>query len=176
MVMCVRRARLAGLTWPLPEGMEYEGLELLLFPAPTAVSQSDRRAAPTGFMWRRKSPPRRDRLAVVAPPIPTGLAICFARSSRAWKKVLPEHASDPLRWREGVRRLRRRHHRYFRSHHRRNAHEAVRRGDGGGCNPLQRLMRDRWRAALVDLDKSATLQQKVSVAEPPSRCGSASCL
>lgn len=31
----VRRARLAGLTWPLPEGMDYEGLELLLFPAPT---------------------------------------------------------------------------------------------------------------------------------------------
>jgi transposase len=26
----VRRARLAGLTWPLPEGMDDEGLELLL--------------------------------------------------------------------------------------------------------------------------------------------------
>ncbi len=42
----VRRARLAGLTWPLPEGMDDEGLELLLFPAPTAASQSDRRPAP----------------------------------------------------------------------------------------------------------------------------------
>src|SRR5713101_1140448 len=42
----VRRARLAGLAWPLPEGMDDEGLELLLFPAPTAASQSDRRPAP----------------------------------------------------------------------------------------------------------------------------------
>ena len=36
----VRRARLAGLTWPLPEGLDDESLELLLFPAPTAASQS----------------------------------------------------------------------------------------------------------------------------------------
>ena len=36
----VRRARLAGLPWPLPEGMDDEGLELLLFPAPAAASQS----------------------------------------------------------------------------------------------------------------------------------------
>ena len=42
----VRRARLAGLTWPLPEGLDDEGLELLLFPAPTAASQSDRRPSP----------------------------------------------------------------------------------------------------------------------------------
>src|SRR5665811_1938086 len=42
----LRRARLAGLTWPLPEGLDDEGLELLLFPAPTAASQSDRRPAP----------------------------------------------------------------------------------------------------------------------------------
>jgi transposase len=42
----VRRARLAGLSWPLPEGMDDEGLELLLFPAPMAASQSDRRPTP----------------------------------------------------------------------------------------------------------------------------------
>jgi transposase len=42
----VRRTRLAGLTWPLPEGMDDEGLELLLFPAPAAASQSDRRPTP----------------------------------------------------------------------------------------------------------------------------------
>src|SRR4029079_554640 len=35
-----------GLSWPLPESMDDEGLELLLFPAPTAASQSDRRPAP----------------------------------------------------------------------------------------------------------------------------------
>ena len=43
----VRRARLSGLTWPLPEGLDDEGLELLLFPAPTATSQSDRRPTAT---------------------------------------------------------------------------------------------------------------------------------
>src|SRR5260370_9082848 len=42
----VRRARLARLTWPLPEGMDDESLELLLFPAPTAASQTDRRPPP----------------------------------------------------------------------------------------------------------------------------------
>ena len=42
----VRRARLAGLTWPLPEDLDDEGLELLLFPAPAAASQSDRRPSP----------------------------------------------------------------------------------------------------------------------------------
>jgi len=42
----VRRARLAGLIWPLPEGLDDESLELLLFPAPTTASQSDRRPTP----------------------------------------------------------------------------------------------------------------------------------
>src|ERR1700682_1207086 len=42
----VRRARLAGLTWPLPEGMDDDELELLLFPAPAAASQSKRRPTP----------------------------------------------------------------------------------------------------------------------------------
>ena len=39
MVMCGAHA-FAGLTWPLPEGMDDEGLELLLFPAPTARNVS----------------------------------------------------------------------------------------------------------------------------------------
>lgn len=42
----VRRAHLARLAWPLPEGIDDEGLELLLFPAPAAALQSDRRPAP----------------------------------------------------------------------------------------------------------------------------------
>ena len=41
-----RRARLAGLTWPLPDGLDDDSLELLLFPAPTAASHSDRRPEP----------------------------------------------------------------------------------------------------------------------------------
>ena len=42
----LRRARLAGLTWPLPDEMDDEGLELLLFPASRAATQSPRRQAP----------------------------------------------------------------------------------------------------------------------------------
>ncbi|WP_198022470.1 IS21 family transposase [Mesorhizobium sp. LNJC394B00] len=42
----LRRARLAGLSWPLPEGIDDEGLELLFFPAPKAASQSLRRPVP----------------------------------------------------------------------------------------------------------------------------------
>ena len=42
----LRRARLMGLSWPLPEGMDDEDLELLLFPAPIAASQSNRRVVP----------------------------------------------------------------------------------------------------------------------------------
>ena len=40
------RARAAGLSWPLPEGMTDEGLELLLFPAPRPASQSPQRPVP----------------------------------------------------------------------------------------------------------------------------------
>ena len=42
----LRRARLMGLSWPLPEGMDDEDLELLLFPVPIAASQSNRRVVP----------------------------------------------------------------------------------------------------------------------------------
>jgi hypothetical protein len=47
----VRRARLAALTWPLPEGLDDESLELLLFPAPTTASQGARDRI--GLMSRR---------------------------------------------------------------------------------------------------------------------------
>ena len=48
-----RRARLAGLTWPLPDGLDDDGLELLLFPAPTALRKATGDRNPIGFMWRR---------------------------------------------------------------------------------------------------------------------------
>src|ERR1700731_5307262 len=51
----VRRARLAGLTWPLPEGLDDEGLELLLFPAPTAASQSEPCPTPDGYYVEKES-------------------------------------------------------------------------------------------------------------------------
>lgn len=42
----LRRARFAGLTWPLPEAMGDDGLELLLFPVPAPASQNDSRPVP----------------------------------------------------------------------------------------------------------------------------------
>lgn len=38
----LRRARQAGLRWPLPAGLDDDGLELLLFPAPPTVPAPDR--------------------------------------------------------------------------------------------------------------------------------------
>src|SRR5262249_17120912 len=42
---CIRRARRAGLTWPLPDGQSDESLERQLFPPP-AVAAKDRRPQP----------------------------------------------------------------------------------------------------------------------------------
>src|SRR5215469_9470836 len=42
---CIRRARRAGLTWPLPDGLSDEALERRLFPPP-AVAAKDRRPQP----------------------------------------------------------------------------------------------------------------------------------
>src|SRR5260370_322154 len=60
----VRRARLAGLTWPLPAGMDDEGLVLLLFPAPTAASQCERSIdVPLRGGLPKREPARLDRRA-----------------------------------------------------------------------------------------------------------------
>src|SRR4051812_26228525 len=95
----VRRARLAGLTWPLPEGIDDEGLELLLFPAPTAASQSDRRPAPDWIYvekeLRRRSVTRCCEKSIV-PPIPMDLAIRgFARPSRPGRSVRVRRCARP---------------------------------------------------------------------------------
>jgi transposase len=42
---CIRRARRAGLGWPLPEGLKDEALEARLYPPPTAAAK-DRRPQP----------------------------------------------------------------------------------------------------------------------------------
>ena len=39
---CVRRAKRAGLSWPLPENLDEEALERLLYPPPTAVAADTR--------------------------------------------------------------------------------------------------------------------------------------
>jgi hypothetical protein len=49
----VRRARLAVLTWPLPDGLDDEGLELLLFPAPAAPCKAPGTRHRIGLMSRR---------------------------------------------------------------------------------------------------------------------------
>ena len=62
---CIRRARRAGLGWPLPEGLTEEALELRLYPPPT-VATKDRRPRPD---WAggasRAAPARGDAAAVV---------------------------------------------------------------------------------------------------------------
>src|SRR6202158_2371210 len=75
----VRRARLAGLTWPLPEGMDDDELELLLFPAPAAAAHSKRRPTPD-WAYVEKELLRRSVTACcygksIAPPIRTALVI-----------------------------------------------------------------------------------------------------
>jgi transposase len=42
---CIRRARGAGIDWPLPEGLTDEALEVQLYPSPTAAAK-DRRPQP----------------------------------------------------------------------------------------------------------------------------------
>src|ERR1700681_5023941 len=39
---CIRRARRAGLGWPLPEGLTDEALEDRLYPPPAGAAQDDR--------------------------------------------------------------------------------------------------------------------------------------
>jgi transposase len=50
---CLRRARRAGLTWPLPEGLTDEALELRLYPPPTAAA-TDRRPQPNWAVVHRE--------------------------------------------------------------------------------------------------------------------------
>ena len=50
---CIRRARRAGLTWPLPEELTDEALERRLFPRP-AVAAKDRRPQPNWAVVHRE--------------------------------------------------------------------------------------------------------------------------
>ena len=63
----------------LPEGMDEEGLELLLFPAPTAASQSDGRPAPD-WIYMEKELRRRSVMRLLL-----------------WEKYRTESARSPLR-------------------------------------------------------------------------------
>src|SRR6202453_5232398 len=148
----VRRARLAGLSWPLPEGMDDEGLELWLFPAPMAASQSDRRPTPD---WayvekelRRRSVTRLLLWEKYRAAKPGGVGYTW---------VFTTFYALAHRGRGGTRR---RHHRYLRPHHRRSArHEAVRRGDGGLELHLRRVLPKR---ESVRLDRRACQLVQVS--------------
>ena len=50
---CIGRAQRAGLTWPLPEGLTDEVLELRLYPPPTATA-GDRRPRPIWAVVHRE--------------------------------------------------------------------------------------------------------------------------
>ena len=86
-----RRARLAGLTWPLPDGLDDDSLELLLFPAPTAASQSDRRPEPDWIYvekeLRRRSVTRLLLWEEYRAANPAGFGYTwFCTTFEAWKK------------------------------------------------------------------------------------------
>ncbi|MGX1051362.1 transposase [Bradyrhizobium japonicum] len=131
------RARSAGLSWPLPEGMTDEDLKLLLFPAPRPASQSPQRPVPD---WsyidkelRRRNVTRRLLWEEYRAVNPDGFGYTwFCTTYEAWKGRGPTFdAADSSGRREGVRGFRRRHHRHRRSPDRGSAaDEAVRRGDG----------------------------------------------
>lgn len=62
---CIRRARRAGLIWPLPDGLSDEALERQLFPSP-AVAAKDRRPQPDwGGYSPRTAPAGGDAAAVM---------------------------------------------------------------------------------------------------------------
>jgi transposase len=86
-----RRARLAGLTWPLPDGLDDDSLELLLFPAPTAASQSGRRPEPDWIYvekeLRRRSVTRLLLWEEYRAANPDGFGYTwFCTTFEAWKK------------------------------------------------------------------------------------------
>ena len=123
----LRRARRAGLAWPLPEGLSDEALERLLF-APPPVLSPDRRPLPDWPLLHRelKRPgvtpvalvggiPRRSSRRLRLQPVLRSLP-GLARPAR------PDHAPDPCRRRQAVRRLRRRHGGRDRRPHRRGSH------------------------------------------------------
>jgi hypothetical protein len=87
----VRRARQAGLSWSLPEGMDDEGLELLLLLAPAAASRSEQRPTPDwAFVekeLRRRSVTRLLLWEEYRAANPDGFGYTwFCTTFEAWKK------------------------------------------------------------------------------------------
>jgi len=61
----VSPATVAGLSWPLPEMLDDEALESLLYPPPSAIAEHPR-AMPVGLHPRRAQTQRRDAAAALA--------------------------------------------------------------------------------------------------------------
>ena len=113
------RARNAGLIWPLSEEIDDEALELLLFPEPITQLQPHQRPVPD---WvhvekelRRRGVTRLLLWEEYRTAHPDGFGYTwFCTRFEAWKgRVRPDDAPDAYGRREGVRRFRRRHDRYF---------------------------------------------------------------
>ena len=125
---CVGRARKAGLTWPLPDALSDDDLELLLFPAPPAAPDGDRPVPDWAVVDRELRRPGVTRALLweeyrAAHPLGFGYA-GFCEHHEAWKgRVRPiapqvrlrRNAAGACRRGEGLRRLRRRHGRRDRS-------------------------------------------------------------
>jgi len=109
---CIRRARRAGLTWPLPDELTDEALERRLFPPP-AVAAKDRRPQPNWAAVHREL--RRPGVTLqllweeYRAVQPDGYGISrYCELFRAWEVAADaDDAAEPRRWRAHVCRLRR---------------------------------------------------------------------
>ncbi|MBK8909021.1 MAG: transposase [Rhodospirillales bacterium] len=109
----LRRARRAGLTWPLPEGLSDEDLERLVFPPPPIVAE-DHRSLPDWPALHRELRKRGVTLSLLWRN--TGLSIRTAMDTAVLRplprlegQAVADHAPGPCRRRQDVRRLCRHH-------------------------------------------------------------------
>ena len=158
----LRRAKVAGLTWPVPEAIDDAGLERRLFPAPPSSRAS--RPLPVWSEVHRELRRKSVTLALLWEEYktlhPDGAAIQLVLRSvpGLGREARPGDAPGAPRWREAVRRLRRADGAGRRSRDRRGARRAglrgrarrfelhLRRGDlDAGPARLDRLARARLR-------------------------------
>ena len=91
----LRRARRAGLAWPLPEGLSDEALERLLF-APPPVLSPDRRALPDWPLLQSAYGLYQPRdLATASHSIPYFVARAMVAGKIEWDDLAPKRILDP---------------------------------------------------------------------------------
>ena len=158
----VQRLQVAGLGWPLPEGLEDTALERRLFPgqAPSKAPRAEpdwagvdrelrRQGVTRALLWQEYRGRTSGWLR---------LHLVLRALRRLEGAALADDAPEARGRREGLRRLRRRHDRCDRSDDRRGpADEAVRGGDGRVELHLRRgaAEREAWRTGSAAMSASS---------------------